>query len=139
MRLTNKQLDIIVDEIYKQVSVPIMKKNEKLVKEVKLPKNDQYLKDQKIYEDLQIQIDRLADKQDEIIGKYRRKSYNDFEFGYSPMQQRLQYVTHLKWSKVTLAEYPSKTDIEKQVILSGNSDIPELIKQVVTLLKEKCD
>ena len=42
----------------------------------------------------------------------------------------------LKKQNVVLAEIPSHKDIEKQVILAGNKDIPELIETVIKSLKK---
>ena len=59
MRLTNKQLEIVVDEIYNRVSKPIIEANNKALEKVTLPEDDLYLKDVATYTSIQESIDKL--------------------------------------------------------------------------------
>ena len=136
MRLTQKQQEIIIDEIYNQVSKPIIEANNKALETVKL-KPDQYQKDREKYLSIQKQIESLREEADVIEDVYENKKFNGFEFGYRPFNYNYEpYINYLKEQFVVLAEYPSKKDIEKDLILSGNKDIPELIKTIVEKYKK---
>ncbi len=136
MRLTNKQQEIIIDEIYNQVSKPIIEANNKALETVKL-KPDQYQKDREKYLNIQKQIEFLREAADAIEDVYVNKKFNGFEFGYHPFNYNYEpYINYLKEQSVVLAEYHSKKDIEKDLILSGNKDIPELIKTIVEKYKK---
>ena len=136
MRLTKRQQEIIIDEIYNQVSKPIIEANNKALEAVKI-KPDQYQKDREKYLNIQKQIESLREEADTIEDIYANKKFNDFDFGYRPFNYDYNnYINYLKGSSVVLAEYPSKEDIEKALILSGNKDIPELIKTIVDKYKK---
>lgn len=138
MKLTQKQQEIIIDEIYKQVSEPIIEANNRALESVEINENDQYLLDCAEYDKLEKEVERIEDLKRGLVNKYYNKTINGFEFTYSPVSKnnRSQYIKHLKKSLVVLAEYPSKKDIEKDLILSGNKDIPELISAIVAKYKK---
>jgi hypothetical protein len=141
MRLTNKQLEIVVDEIYNRVSKPIIEANNKALEKVILPDDDLFLKDVATYTSIQESIDKLEKIKDNLAGKWKGKTYNDYEFSswsYDNFRESVinNYKEFIKRQYVALAEAPSHEDIEKQVILAGNKDIPELIETVIKSLKK---
>jgi hypothetical protein len=138
MRLTNRQQEIIIDEIYKQVSEPIIEANNKALDSVKINENDQYLLDCAEYDRLEKEENRIESLKKDLANKYYQKTFNGFEFGYSPMYKgnRAEYINYLKSSQVILLDTISKTDIEKELILAGNKDIPELIETIVAKFKK---
>jgi hypothetical protein len=141
MRLTNKQLEIVVDEIYNRVSKPIIEANNKALEEVILPEDDLYLKDVATYNSIQESIDKLEKIKDNLDEKWKGKTYNDYEFSsYSYNMFRSgqidDYKKFIKKQSVVLADFPSRKDIEKQVILAGNKNIPELIETIIKSLQK---
>ena len=141
MRLTNKQLEIVVDEIYNRVSKPIIEANNKALEDVILPEDDLYLKDVATYNSVQESIDKLEKIKDNLEEKWKGKTYNDYEFSeyaYRIFRENQidEYTHHIKKQNVVLAEFPSRNEIEKQIILAGNKDIPELIETVIKSLKK---
>jgi hypothetical protein len=138
MRLTNRQQEIIIDEIYEQVSEPIIEANNKALDSVKINENDQYLLDCAEYDRLEKEENRIESLKKDLANKYYQKTFNGFEFGYSPMYKgnRAEYINYLKSSQVILLDTISKTDIEKELILAGNKDIPELIETIVAKFKK---
>ena len=137
MRLTQRQQEIIIDEIYNQVSKPIIEANNKALESVKINENDQYFLDCAEYDRLEKEADRIEALKEAIVTKYYNTTLNGFKFMYSPVNKnnRVQYAKHLKESQVVLLDIISKEDIEKELILSGNKDIPELIKTIVEKYK----
>jgi hypothetical protein len=138
MRLTNRQQEIIIDEIYEQVSEPIIEANNKALDSVKINENDQYLLDCAEYDRLEKEENRIESLKKDLANKYYQKTFNGFEFGYSPMYKgnRAEYINYLKSSQVILLDTISKTDIEKELILAGNKDIPELIETIIAKFKK---
>ena len=141
MRLTNKQLEIVVDEIYNRVSKPIIEANNKALEKVTLPEDDLYLKDVATYTSIQESIDKLEKIKDNLEDKWKGKTPNNYEcsaYSYNMFTsgQLDDYIYHIKKQNVVIAEFPSHKDIEKQVILAGNKDIPELIETVIKSLKK---
>ena len=134
MRLTNKQLDIVVDEIFEQVSKPIIEANNKAFDSIEI-EDDEYLLDVKRHKLLSKKKSKLEEEMSSISTKYTRNTFNGFSFSWSPMYSEDTYIKHLKSKLVKTKEYPSKDDIEKQVILAGNKEIPELIELLVKKLQ----
>lgn len=140
MKLTNKQISIVIDEIYNQVSLPIIEENNSKIDSVIL-KKDSYMKDYEKVVELKKQIEKIEENITKLENKYSKKIINDFEFPnwisdvFSP---RIfdKYTKFLKKSFVILKKYPSKEEIEKEIILAGNKDIPELISNLVAKLKQ---
>ena len=137
MKLTQKQQEIVIDEIYNQVSKPIIEANNKALESVKINENDQYLLDFAEYLRLKEEEDRIVELKKDLSDKYYKKTFNGYEFDYSPMYNscRSEYIKYLKKSQVVLLDTISRKDIEKELILSGNKDIPVLIETVVSKLK----
>jgi hypothetical protein len=138
MRLTKRQQEIIIDEIYKQVSEPIIAANNKTLEAVKINENDQYLLDCIEYDRLEKEESKIENLKRDLENKYYKKTFNGFEFDYSPMynSRRSEYTKYLKKSQVVLLDTVSKEDIEKELILAGNKDIPELIKTIIAKFKK---
>ena len=138
MRMNAKTMQILVDEIYKQVSVPAIEANNKALEGVEI-KPDQYLKDREKYLKLELQKKAIEKEMDDLEVPYEKnREYNGFVFGWSgPFYERDydNYIKHCKSQQVILKEVPSKSDIEKEIILAGNKDIPVLIETVVSKLK----
>ena len=140
MKLTNKQISIVIDEIYNQVSVPIIEENNSKIDSVIL-KKDSYMKDYENVVELKKQIEKIEENITKLQNKYSKKIINDFEFPnwigdvFAP---RIfdKYIKFLKKSFVSLKAFPSKGEIEKEIILAGNKDIPELISNLVAKLKQ---
>ena len=138
MRMNAKTMQIVVDEIYNQVSKPIIEANNKALDSVKV-KPDQYLKDREKYVKLELQKKAIEKEMDDLEVPYEKnREYNGFDFGWSsPFYEREydKYIKHCKSQQVILKEVPSKNDIEKEIILAGNKDIPALIELIVNKLK----
>lgn len=143
MRLSNKQLEIVVNEIYEQVSKPIIKANKEAIDKVELDiEKDEYLQDYESWKllqskinDLNNEITNLGQQQKELANKYKDKEYNGFRFSTwtsDIFNHSNKYIKYMKEKQVNIKSYPTIIDIEKQVILAGNKDIPNLIEQIVT-------
>lgn len=135
MRMNQKTMQIVVDEIYNQVSVPAIEANNKALEGVKV-KSDQYQKDREKYLKLQEHRDNIANEMDELERPYERNNtFNGYEFrSWSrpfDSDDYDNYIKHCKKQLVVLKDIPSKTDIEREIILAGNKDIPALIETIV--------
>jgi len=137
MRINQKTLSIVINEIYNKVSLPIIEENNKKLEGVAVDERDEYLKDLKVYNKLSKKIKELENEQCTLKKNYEYKTFNSFKFDYSPFRDNYvkDYTDHLKKSKISFKKYPSKDDIEREIILSGNKDIPALIETVVNKFK----
>ena len=140
MRMNAKTMQIVVDEIYKQVSVPAIEANNKALEGVKV-KSDQYQKDRERYLKLKEQADNIDKEMDELAKPYEKHAnFNGYEFtswfGPFDEDEYNNYIKHCKKQLVILKDIPSKADIEREIILAGNKDIPALIENVVSKLKQ---
>ena len=132
-------MQIVVEEIYKQVSVPAIEANDRALEGVEV-KSDQYQKDREKYLKLKEQRDNIDKEMDELEKPYERNNtFNGYEFrswsrpfGYDDYNN---YMEHCKKQLIILKEVPSKSDIEREIILAGNKDIPALIETIVNKLK----
>ena len=121
--LTNKQLEIVVDEIFEQVSRPIIDENKKAFDSVKIDETkDEYLTDHAKYKQLQEKIDILEEEKSKLFDKYYRKDFNKFYFDYSPFNRKDDYVKSLKSGLVKTKKYLahdelSECNIGDQVLL----------------------
>jgi isoleucyl-tRNA synthetase len=139
MKLTNKQLEIVVDEIYNQISKPIIEANNKALNSI-IIEEDNYLKDRKKYLKLQAKVDKLIDEINTLKSIYDRGTvYNSYKFTSwsNPFDKSIytDYLETQRKDRVVLAEFPSKNEIERQVILAGNKDIPAIIETIVNKFK----
>ena len=133
--LTNKQLEIVVDEIFDKVSQPIIDKNKKQLEAVELPKF-QYFKDAEACKKISEKIEVLEKLKTSLKDKYYRKEYEGFKFGWVPFSEISDFENFKKKELTTTTEYPSRDVIERQVILAGNSDIPKLIEELINKLSK---
>lgn len=135
--MNQKTMQIVVDEIYNQVSLPIIEANNKALDKVVI-KKDQYLKDREKYLVLQEQIKKLQKECEVLEFPYEHnKTFNGYKFNSwgNPFGEEEAYLKFQKRKILGLKEVPSKSSIEKEIILSGNKDIPALIELIVTKLK----
>lgn len=141
MRLNNKELKIVIDEIYSQVSEPIIAKNNKLLENAKYDKNDAFLKDVELHKMLTESKKNIEEQISQIESKYTDDVV--FENGYECKHKYRnfysdsikQYIDYLKQKSCVLAKYPTKDEIEKQIILAENGNISELISKLVEKFK----
>lgn len=136
MKLTSKELQIVVDEIYKQVSEPLIAANKILLDNI-VTEEDEYIRDKALYDQTKQQIRLLEETCSKLSKKYEKEDFNGFKFDYSPFYVGYynEYIQFQKKKQVVLVEYPTKYMIEKEVILNGNRDIPTLIETVVNRFK----
>ena len=139
MRMNAKTMQIVVEEIYKQVSVPAIEANDRALEEVEV-KSDQYQKDREKHLKLKEQRDNIDKEMDELEKPYERtNTFNGYEFrSWSRPFNSDDYNNYMKYCKkqlVILKDIPSKDDIEREIILAGNKDIPALIETIVNKLK----
>lgn len=132
MKLTNKQLDIIVKRIYETVSKSITDKNKELLSKFKIP-NHQYFKDKDACDKIDLMIEDLEEKRSKLINKYKSKTINGYTFlswTSDVFLERIKtdYIKHLASKEYNFKEVPSKREIEEEIILSSNKDIPTLIE-----------
>lgn len=130
MRLNNKELKVVVDEIYKRVSQPIVVENEKIKDTIIV--DDEYVKDFATVTDLLSQVNELNDKI-QSINKYWVEKVGISVSGYSRDGSLRQYIQRIKNSSDKLKKYPTKEEIESQIIIAGYSEIPELIAQITAM------
>ena len=134
MRMNNKTMQIVVDEIYKQVSEPIIENN-KVIIEGFVPKKTQYHKDCEKYNTLKEEIKELEKQCTALKNKYQNKTVNGYKFSYWDNPFNNIELKNYEVSQAPVKKYPSKSDIEKEIILAGNKDIPALIELIVNKLK----
>jgi len=130
MRLNNKELKVVVDEIYKRVSQPIADANEKIKESIVV--SDDFTRDFGVVTDLLSQINKI----NEEIGRINEYWINKVHFsmsGYNRESSLRQYINSVKASSNKLAKYPTKEEIESQIIIAGYSEIPELIAQITAM------
>lgn len=132
MRLNNKELGVVVDEIYKKVSQPIVDENDKIKENIVV--DDEYTRDFAIVTDLISQIHKINDEISRMNDHWVRK-VNIGLSGYNRDGTLKQYISKVKSSSDKLAKYPTKEEIESQIIISGYSEIPELISRIVDMYK----
>lgn len=138
MRLNNSERQVVVNEIYKQVSEGIIKENDEKLAKVTLDEDsDEYLKAVKERTTLQDQIKGLQDKVTKIIELFKYRSVNGYNFDYDPLSEYSvkNYKNFIKGKIAGVKYVPTHQDIEREIILSGNKDIAELIKTIVEKLK----
>ena len=121
MRLNNKELKVVVDEIYKRVSQPIIESNKKITDLVVI--DDDYTRDCVNYDFFENEIQKLQDLKAELVKKWRDFKLGDANLGYNPLGStaRQSYSIVKKMEASGVAKYPSKEDIESQIIIAGYS------------------
>lgn len=133
MRLNNKELKVVVDEIYKRVSQPIIEANKKITDLVVI--DDDYTRDCVNYDFFENEIQKLQDLKSELVKKWRDFNVGNVNLGYNPLgsTSRQSYSIAKKMEIVGIAKYPTKEEIESQIIIAGYSEIPELITQITAM------
>lgn len=132
MRLNNKELKVVVDEIYKRVSQPTVDANEKIASSVSI--KDEFTDDCNTIDEIDAKIRELNSTKNDIANKWKGKTVNGFIMdSYSPMARKSDYVRFMKALDPRLAKYPTKEEIESQIIIAGYSEIPELIAQITAM------
>lgn len=133
MRLTNRQLNIIVNKIYNTVYKSLTETNEKLKSKIKVP-NHQYFKDFKKFTEYQEEIESLKCMQSILEDKYAGNTINGFSFrqGFPVFREntRDKYTSKIIFDIAGLKKIPTRQEIEEDVILSSNKDISKLIKSL---------
>lgn len=133
MRLNNKELKVVVDEIYKRVSQPIIEANKKITDLVVI--DDDYTRDCVNYDFFETEIQKLQDLKSELVKKWRDFNVGNTNLGYNPLGSisRQSYSIAKKMETVGIVKYPTKEEIESQIIIAGYSEIPELITQITAM------
>lgn len=132
MKLTNRQIDVLVDKVFNEVSLPIIEENNEKIKNFIPSEKIQYFKDKKEYDELVEKITLLEDTKEDILNKYKHKKYLGYNFSYNPMSSSKEFTAHLAKESISLREYPSKTQIEAEIILIGAEGIKDLIQEFKT-------
>ncbi len=133
MKLSSKQLHYIVQEIYEKVSRPIIEENEEKIKKVKIPITT-YQKAAEKVEILKNEIVKLEEEIDKLNKTFDDKKVEGIFTGYRSSCESYTFESWLnlyKRKKANLKEAPTYEDIERRVVLSSNSDIPELLQEVI--------
>lgn len=141
-RMTNRERDVIVDEIYSKVSLPIKEENKLIIAKTSIIESSyDYLEDAKAYEKLLKRVEKLELEMESIATKYKGSvsdsgfKYHNYSTRVMKEEQRNKFIEHEKVTIANLKTPPSKDEIEKQVILAGNKDIPALIEELTLKLK----
>lgn len=138
MRLNNSERQVIVNEIYKQVAEPIEKENADKITKVEIDEeSDKYLQDVAKYNVINHTIEDLQEEKHNLNDLYAGNIVNNFKFSYYPFTEGSinQYKNFIKGRIAGVKYVPTRQDIEREIILSGNKDIAELIKTIVEKLK----
>lgn len=143
MGLSNKQIGYIVDEIFEKVSQPIINENNRLLETADYDRDHEYLKDYEQFQEYRREMGELDEKRRKLMVKWENKSIYNIEdigkcyFGDYWMRNGIKtnckevVIKELKLQNITLRKYPDRTDIERQVILNENNDIPKLIQTLI--------
>lgn len=136
MRLNNKELKIVVDEIYKKVSLPSIEKNKVIMDGIVY--QDEYTKDVEEFNKLMQESNRLRELANVYVNKYYMKEdFNGFNFKFKSVPGCLdEYIKFQKQKCDKLLKYPTKEEIEAKIIISGYSEIPEIIERIIASYNE---
>lgn len=130
MRLNNKELTIVVNEIYERISQPIVDQNNKIKDSIIV--EDDYTRDFEMVTEL---INRKAEIDKEInrIQQYWLEKIGHSITGYNREGLLRTYIDKIRLNSDKLAKYPTKQEIEAKIIIAGYSEIPELIAQITSM------
>lgn len=132
MNLTNKQLELMVDEIFLQVSMPIIALNKKAIKEVELPKNDPWAVKIARMKELQNILDKANKEAEELEDQCKRK-YKDVYFGYGNIGEFAKILEEARRKDLAIKlPYPIKKELETKIVLSGSKDLGQLLDEIVS-------
>jgi hypothetical protein len=130
MKYTKQQLDLIVTNIYNQISKPIEEENRKILDAAPMPTNIPILKDILEYQKHEETVRKLTILKDKLIKKYLGKAdlfYNSASFK--------RYVDDLKKTTMVLKQPPTKTEIEYEILINSDEDIKKIIEALLIKYK----
>lgn len=139
-KLTNYQLNIVVDRIWEEINKEVQEKNKKIIKDFDINSNADAYDALELFKDyievseqiktLKVQEDHYLKKLNEIFGYYRYtyKNIRDLE--------EVKEIIKTFFTKDAII-FINRKDIELEVISNQNSDISELINNIIKKFKEK--
>ena len=135
-KLTNYQLNIIVDKIFEELRKAVDETNAKILESFDIDSNEQASRIKKLIKTV-IEINALREK----LGMEQSQLKSELrEFGISTyiFKDEEELLTYIKgkFIKDSLI-YINKRDIELEVIMNQNSDVSTLISNIVQKFKEK--
>jgi hypothetical protein len=137
-KLLKRELDIVKEEIYNKVTIPAIEHNNDVINNFKVPSNNQYIKDFIKYQQLDAKRLELSLQMESLQQVYSKVKTDKFVFpAYYDVFSKFTVETYKKSlidPKLFNKTY-SKSDIEREIILAGNKDIPELIESIINKLK----
>lgn len=132
MGLSNKQIGHIVEEIFEKVSQPIINENNRLLETADYDRDHEFLKEYDLYQEYQKQMNEIQEKMAKMRGEWANKNIGILPLGFYPFNNNRELIIkQLKIENTALRKYPERTDIERQVILNENNDIPKLIQMLI--------
>lgn len=138
-KLTNYQLNIIVDKIWKELNQEIAEKNREIINNFDIHSNQEASKALMYLSnllDIRKNIEDLEKKQKEIkslLNKKFKTSY--YSYNLNSIEEIEDYVKkHFTNDDII---YLSKRDIELEVLTNQNSDVSTLINTIIEKFKEK--
>lgn len=141
MKLTNKQLDIIVDDLFERINTSNIQKNKEIEENSSLAAiSPEYFKKALEYKELEEEEERLLtrlsalrNKKDDLSRDWKYKVIKGIRLSYYPFSESSLSEFKRKYliSKGLLFEIVDRKTIERKVILSSNSDIKTLIEEIL--------
>jgi len=138
-KLTNYQLNIIVDKIWKELNQEIAEKNREIINNFDIHSNQKASKALMYLSnllDIRKNIEDLEKKQKEIkslLNKIFKASY--YSYNLNSIEEIEDHVKkHFANDDII---YLSKRDIELEVLTNQNSDVSTLINTIIEKFKEK--
>lgn len=126
MRYTKQQLTLIIDKIYDEISKPIILENEQIIDAIELEETP-VIKDRKEINEIDHVIKTLQKRRSDISNKYK---YGSLEYNYI-FNGNNKYILDKKKEQVILKTYPSKQDIEYELLINSNSDIQTVVDKLI--------
>lgn len=140
-KLTNYQLNIIVDKIWKELYKEIEENNKKIVEDFNINSNKEAFEALTVLNTIrrnEEKIKILSDENNSLRIKVREllgfNKWTNFPY-FNNLEESKQYIKEVftKDNLITL----SKSDIELEVITNQNSDVSTLINTIIEKFKEK--
>lgn len=135
-KLTNYQLNIIVDKIFEELRKAVDETNAKILESFDIDSNEQASRIKKLIKTV-IEINALREK----LGMEQSQLKSELrEFGISTyiFKDEEELLTYIKGKLIKDSLiYINKRDIELEVIMNQNSDVSTLISNIVQKFKEK--
>jgi hypothetical protein len=126
MKYTKQQLTLIIDKIYDEISKPIILENEQIIDAIELEETP-VIKDKKEINEIDHVIKTLQKRRNDISNKYK---YDSLEYKYI-FNVNNKYILDKKKEQVILKTYPSKQDIEYELLINSNSDIQTIVDKLI--------